>query len=70
MRGWRIAGEMAVIGAASLRLALHARPSIELALARFLFELAAQSLQTEAWNRLHTLEARAILLTIPGSTRG
>jgi CRP-like cAMP-binding protein len=54
----QIAGEMAVIGAASLRSALHARPSIQLALARCLFELAAQSLQTVACNRLHTLEAR------------
>lgn len=54
----QITGEMSVIGGASLRLALEARPSIQAILARFLLELSAQSLQTVACNRLHSLEAR------------
>jgi CRP-like cAMP-binding protein len=54
----QIAGEMSVIAAAPLRSALQARPAIQIVLARFLFELSAQSLQTVACNRLHTLEER------------
>jgi CRP-like cAMP-binding protein len=54
----QITGEMSVIPAARLRTLLEERPSIQSALARFLFDLSAQSLQTVACNRLHTLEAR------------
>ena len=54
----QIAGEMSVISVAQLRAATEARPAIQVALARFLFSLAAQSLQTIACNRLHSLEAR------------
>jgi CRP-like cAMP-binding protein len=54
----QIAGEMSVIAATALRSALEARPSIQVALTRFLYELSAQTLQTVACNRLHSLEAR------------
>jgi CRP-like cAMP-binding protein len=54
----QIAGEMSVIAATRLRLILDERPWIHHLLARFLFELSAQSLQTVACNRLHSLEAR------------
>lgn len=54
----QVAGEMIVIPAAYLRSAVEVRPGIQAALFRFLFELSAQSLQTVACNRLHTLEAR------------
>jgi CRP-like cAMP-binding protein len=54
----QIAGEMLVVSAVQLRSALEARPTIQAALARFLVELSAQSLQTVACNRLHSLEAR------------
>lgn len=54
----QIGGEMSVIPALHLRSALEARPAIQTALARFLYDLAAQSLQTVACNRLHSLEAR------------
>jgi CRP-like cAMP-binding protein len=54
----QIAGEMSVISAPSLRSAIRVRPSIQIALALFLFALSAQSLQTTACNRLHTLEER------------
>jgi CRP-like cAMP-binding protein len=54
----QIPGMMSVISGAQLRAALEARPSIQTAMARFLFELSTQSLQTVACNRLHSLEAR------------
>lgn len=54
----QIAGDMSVISAAQLRLALESRPSIQTALARFLHQLSARSLQMVACNRLHSLEAR------------
>jgi CRP-like cAMP-binding protein len=53
----QITGEMSVIAGAPLRLVLETRPSIQATLARFLFELSAQPLQTAACNRLHSLEA-------------
>jgi len=54
----QISGEMSVMPAAVLRSAVESRPAVQAALSRFLFELSAQSLQTIACNRLHTLEAR------------
>ena len=54
----QVAGEMSVIPAGLLRLAAEARPAIQTALSRFLYELSAQSLQTVACNRLHSLDAR------------
>jgi CRP-like cAMP-binding protein len=54
----QVQGEMAVIPAAHLRHALETRPAVQAALARFLYRLSAQSLQSVACNRLHTLEAR------------
>jgi CRP-like cAMP-binding protein len=54
----QIGGEMSVVSAAQLRSALEARPAIQAALARLLYDLSAQSLQTVACNRLHSLEAR------------
>ncbi len=54
----QITGEMAVISVASLRSAIEARPSIQVAMAQFVFALAAQCQQTVACNRLHSLEAR------------
>jgi CRP-like cAMP-binding protein len=62
----QIEGPMSVIPAGQLRSALADRPSIQTALCRFLYGLAAQSLQTIACNRLHSLLARCCrwLLTI------
>jgi CRP-like cAMP-binding protein len=54
----QIAGEMSVISATPLRLAAQARPAIHVILAQFLFDLTAQTLQTVACNRLHSLEVR------------
>ena len=54
----QVEGPMSVFQAPQLRAALAARPSIQAALARFLYSLAAQSLQTIACNRLHSLLAR------------
>jgi CRP-like cAMP-binding protein len=54
----QVAGEMAVIPAARLRTAVETRPAVQAALSRFLYHLTAQSLQTVACNRLHSLEAR------------
>jgi CRP-like cAMP-binding protein len=54
----QITGEMLVIQAAHLRAALDGRPAVQAALSQFLYELSAQSLQTIACNRLHSLEAR------------
>jgi CRP-like cAMP-binding protein len=57
--GWvQIAGDMSVISASQMRSAIEARPSIQAALARFLYALSAQSLQTVACNRLHSLDTR------------
>jgi CRP-like cAMP-binding protein len=49
---------MSVIPSVALRTAWEARPCIRAALARVLVTLSAQSLQTVACNRLHSLEAR------------
>lgn len=54
----QIAGYMSVIAAPALRAAVATRPLIQSTLTRFLYDLSAQSLQTIACNRLHTLEAR------------
>jgi len=62
----QIEGPMSVITANDLRAALSHRPSIQAALSRFLFSLSAQSMQTIACNRLHSLVSRCCrwLLTI------
>jgi CRP-like cAMP-binding protein len=54
----QIEGAMSLIPAAALRLAFSERPAIQLALSRFLYGLSAQSLQTIACNRLHSLLSR------------
>lgn len=54
----QIEGAMTVIPASDLRAALKVRPSIQVAVAEFLYDLSAESLQTIACNRLHSLEAR------------
>jgi CRP-like cAMP-binding protein len=54
----QIEGAMSVIAAGQLRSALASRPAIQTALSRFLHGLAAQSMQTIACNRLHSLLAR------------
>jgi CRP-like cAMP-binding protein len=54
----QIPGEMSVVPINSLRAAVETRPAIQAALVRFLYDLSAQSLQTVACNRLHSLEAR------------
>jgi len=54
----QIEGSMSVIPASQLRSALTERPLIQEALSRFLYGLAAQSMQTIACNRLHSLPAR------------
>jgi CRP-like cAMP-binding protein len=54
----QISGHMSVIPSVALRTAWEARPCIRAALARVLVTLSAQSLQTVACNRLHSLEAR------------
>ena len=53
-----IEGDMAAIPAAQLRSAMIASPPIQHAVSRFLYAMAAQSLQTVACNRLHSLQAR------------
>jgi CRP-like cAMP-binding protein len=54
----QVEATVSVIAAAELRFARDARPQIHSALAGFLYGLCAQSLQTIACNRLHTLDAR------------
>jgi CRP-like cAMP-binding protein len=54
----QITGEMSVIAAAQLRTAMTALPRLQMALTRFLCGFSAQSLQTIACNRLHSLQAR------------
>jgi CRP-like cAMP-binding protein len=54
----QVPGEMSVIPAAYLRSALDSRPALQVAFSGFLYGLLAQSLQTVACNRLHTLESR------------
>ncbi|MEA2738026.1 MAG: hypothetical protein QOH05_1333 [Acetobacteraceae bacterium] len=68
----QIAGAMSVIAASQLRPALEARPAIQAALTRFLYELSTQSLQTVACNRLHSLKARCCrwLLMMQDRTEG
>jgi CRP-like cAMP-binding protein len=68
----QIEGTMSVIPAGQLRSALADRPSIQSALLRFLYGLAAQSMQTIACNRLHSLLARCCrwLLTFQDRVAG
>jgi CRP-like cAMP-binding protein len=54
----QVSGEMAFIAPNHLRAALEARPAMQAVLCRFLYGLCAQSQQTVACNRLHSLEAR------------
>jgi CRP-like cAMP-binding protein len=54
----QIEGWMSVVPAAQLKSTLSDRPSIEAALSRFLFGLCAQSLQTIACDRMHSLPSR------------
>jgi CRP-like cAMP-binding protein len=66
----QIEGAMSVMTISDLRAALSNRPSLQAALLRFLFGLSAQSLQTIACNRLHSLVSRCCrwLLTIQDLT--
>lgn len=54
----QVSGEMLAIPAGTLKAAAEAHPAIHVALTRFLYELSAQSLQTVACNRLHSLDSR------------
>jgi CRP-like cAMP-binding protein len=54
----QVSGEMSVISADHLRSALASRPAIQTTFSRFLYDLSAQSFQTVACNRLHSLESR------------
>jgi CRP-like cAMP-binding protein len=62
----QIEGAMSILPASALRRALSERPAIQGALSQFLYGLSAQSLQTIACNRLHSLIARCCrwLLTL------
>jgi CRP-like cAMP-binding protein len=62
----QIGGCMSVMPAAALRSATFERPAIRAALPQFLCGLSAQSLQTIACNRLHSLPSRCCrwLLTL------
>jgi CRP-like cAMP-binding protein len=62
----QIEGAMSILSASALRRALAERPAIQGALSRFLYGLSAQSLQTIACNRLHSLMSRCCrgLLTL------
>jgi CRP-like cAMP-binding protein len=67
----QIEGSMSVMPASALRSALFERPAIQVALSRFLYGLSAQSLQTIACNRLHSLLSRCCrwLLTLQDRVR-
>ena len=67
----QIEGAMTVIPASHLRTALEDRPRVQAAMTEFLYGLSAQSLQTIACNRLHSLEARCCrwLLTMRDKAR-
>jgi CRP-like cAMP-binding protein len=54
----QVSGDMSVVPASHVRSALESRPAVQAAFSRFLYELSAQSLQTVACNRLHSLESR------------
>lgn len=54
----QIPGDMLSIPAPALRAAWESKPAIQMALAACLVSLSAQSLQTVACNRLHSLEVR------------
>jgi CRP-like cAMP-binding protein len=62
----QIEGAMSILSANALGRALTERPAIQRALSAFLYGLSAQSLQTIACNRLHSLMARCCrwLLTL------
>ncbi len=66
----QIEGAMSVLSASALRQAITARPAVLRALFRFLYDLSAQSLQTIACNRLHSLMSRCCrwLLTLQDRT--
>lgn len=66
----QISGPMSVIPAANLKAAVDVRPPVQLAVSRFLYDLSAQSLQTIACNRLHSLLERCCrwLLTLQDKT--
>jgi CRP-like cAMP-binding protein len=54
----QVSGEMAVIPGGHARAAVEANSVVEATFAGFLYQLAAQSLQTVACNRLHSLDSR------------
>jgi CRP-like cAMP-binding protein len=54
----QIEGAMSVISANHLRAAMDVRPPIQVALTKFLYGLSAESLQTIACNRLHSMLSR------------
>jgi CRP-like cAMP-binding protein len=62
----QIAGPMSVIPATHLRTVLASRPRVQVAISKFLCGLSAQSFQTIACNRLHSLRMRCCrwLLTL------
>ena len=62
----QIEGAMSILPASALRQAISERPAIQVAVSRFLYGLSAQSLQTIACNRLHSLMSRCCrwLLTL------
>jgi CRP-like cAMP-binding protein len=68
----QIEGSMSVMPANALRSALFERPAIQVAFSRFLYGLSAQSLQTIACNRLHSLLSRCCrwLLTLRDRAAG
>lgn len=67
----QVAGAMSVIPAIHVRSALDARPQVQNAVSNFLHGLTAQTLQTIACNRLHSLSARCCrwLLTLQDRSR-
>jgi CRP-like cAMP-binding protein len=54
----QIEGTMSVIPVGQLRIVMEARPRLQIAVSKFLYGLSAQSQQTIACNRLHSLESR------------
>lgn len=68
----QVSGDMLAIPATALRAIADVRPAIHMVLTRFLYELSAQSLQTVACNRLHSLDSRCCrwLLMLQDRTGG
>jgi CRP-like cAMP-binding protein len=54
----QVSGAISAMPASHLRAALESRPVMQATFSRFLYDLSAQSLQTVACNRLHSLDAR------------